>query len=275
MTALAGIRAYIAGPMRGYPRYNFDAFMAAEATLIGEPYRLQVVNPARLDIEAGFDPDRDEFDEAMLPAAMRRDIAALLNVDAVVLLEGWEASKGVATELEVATALGLAIFELTPAGTRPVPAWDVAARQLAERATHREVSVSVSETTAVPITVRRFTTGATRDTDTRKPDYEGFVSPLVIREFGRYMHEHRVQPDGSLRDSDNWQKGIPLDAYMKSLWRHFHDLWMLHRGFDVVDFDGNEVDIEDALCACLFNVQGYLHETLADPFRDELGRAAA
>ena len=273
MTALAGIRAYIAGPMRGYPRYNFDAFMKAEETLIGEPYWLQVINPARLDIEAGFDPDHDDFDETMLPAAMRRDIAALLNVDAVVLLEGWEASRGVATELEVAKALGLAIFELTPAGTRPV--YDVGARRLDLEEAAIERSVSLAGNLDTVDVVRTFTSGATRDTDTRKPDYEGFVSPLVIREFGRYMHEHRVQPDGSLRDSDNWQKGIPLDAYMKSLWRHFHDLWMLHRGFDVVDFDGNEVDIEDALCACLFNVQGYLHETLADPFRDELGRAAA
>lgn len=103
---------------------------------------------------------------------------------------------------------------------------------------------------------RKFETGATRDTDNGKYDYEGFLSPVVVERFGQYMHKHRVQPDGSLRDSDNWQKGIPLDAYMKSMWRHFHDLWKQHRGYPGQD------TLEDSLCALLFNVQGYLFEIL-------------
>lgn len=107
-----------------------------------------------------------------------------------------------------------------------------------------------------PPSVRTFETGATRDTDQGKPDYEGFLSPLVIRRFGEYMHKNRLQKDGSLRDGDNWQKGIPLTAYMKSGWRHFMEWWQSHR-------DSNRaIDQEEALCALLFNVQGYLHETL-------------
>lgn len=104
--------------------------------------------------------------------------------------------------------------------------------------------------------IRQFNTGATRDTDEGKYDYEGFLSPLVIERFGQYMNKHRKQSDGSLRDSDNWQKGIPFDAYMKSAWRHFIDWWKEHRRF------GSREGIEDALCALLFNVQGYLHEYL-------------
>ena len=110
--------------------------------------------------------------------------------------------------------------------------------------------------------VRTFETGATRDQDERKHDLEGFLSPFVLREFGGYMHEHRIQRDGSLRTSDNWQQGIPLDAYMKSAWRHFMDWWSVHRGLKVEDFDGEPVDVRVALCALLFNVQGYLHELL-------------
>jgi len=102
--------------------------------------------------------------------------------------------------------------------------------------------------------IRKFETGATRDTDKNKPDYEGFISPLVIKRFGEYMNKHRIQPDGQLRDSDNWQKGMPLATYMKSLWRHFLDLWMFHRGYK-----GRET-IEDALCGILFNTMGYMHE---------------
>ena len=61
--------------------------------------------------------------------------------------------------------------------------------------------------------VRVFDTGATRDQDTTKPDFEGFLSPFVIERFGEYMSKHRVQVDGSIRDSDNWQKGIPFCGY--------------------------------------------------------------
>lgn len=104
--------------------------------------------------------------------------------------------------------------------------------------------------------MRKFETGATRDVDTDKYDYEGFLSPLVLERFGQYMHKNRYLKDGSMRDSDNWQKGIPFVAYMKSLLRHVFEVWRGHRGVDPA------IDLEEALCACLFNVQGYLHEIL-------------
>lgn len=111
--------------------------------------------------------------------------------------------------------------------------------------------------------LRSFEGGATRNTDTSKEDYEGFLSPVALRAFGRYMHSHRVQKDGSVRDSDNWQKGIPLEVYMKSAWRHFFDLWELHRGGHPINPDtGKPVTLEEALMGLLFNVQGYSHEHL-------------
>lgn len=109
--------------------------------------------------------------------------------------------------------------------------------------------------------VRYFSSGATRDTDQGKFDYEGFLSPLVIERYGQFMHKHRLQSDGKLRDSDNWQKGLPLSSYIKSLWRHFLDLWKIHRGLKAYDNRG-PVELEDAACAILFNTMGYLHEYL-------------
>ena len=103
---------------------------------------------------------------------------------------------------------------------------------------------------------RVFDSGATRDTDEGKLDYEGFISPLVVRRFAEYMHTHRVQRDGSLRASDNWTKGIPRKVYMKSLWRHFHKLWSIHRGTESAD------QLEDTLAACLFNIMGFMYEVL-------------
>lgn len=104
--------------------------------------------------------------------------------------------------------------------------------------------------------MRQFETGATRDVDDTKYDFEGFVSPAVLERFGEYMHKHRFQADGKVRASDNWQKGMPIDSYMKSGWRHFFDWWKEHRGIK------SREGLEDALCALMFNVQGYLHETL-------------
>ncbi len=106
--------------------------------------------------------------------------------------------------------------------------------------------------------VRTFDTGATRDTSTDKLDFGGFLSPTVLKRFAEYMHEHRLQSDGTLRPADNWQKGIPIDAYMHSLLRHVMDVWMHWR--DEGSHAGSPY--QDALCALLFNVQGLLFEDL-------------
>lgn len=104
--------------------------------------------------------------------------------------------------------------------------------------------------------MREFKTGATRNIDTDKLDFEGFLSPLALEEFAQYMHKNRIQADGNVRDSDNWQKGIPLDSYMKSMYRHFFDVWKCHRGLSTHD------DMITNLSALMFNVQGYLHELI-------------
>lgn len=114
----------------------------------------------------------------------------------------------------------------------------------------------------IPPEIRVFESGANRSSEEGKLDFDGFLSPLVLERFGEYMHKHRHLPNGELRDSDNWQRGIPLSAYLKSAWRHFLDWWSLHRlpGCKVHD----NYSMEDTLCALLFNVSGYLHEVLQE-----------
>ena len=102
---------------------------------------------------------------------------------------------------------------------------------------------------------RYFESGATRDAEEGKLDYEAFLSPVVLRRYAEYMHRHRFQSDGVIRDGDNWQKGMPKPAYMKSMWRHFMAVWSGHRA---------GTDIVEDLCALLFNVMGMLHEYLRD-----------
>ena len=115
---------------------------------------------------------------------------------------------------------------------------------------------NISDTQSKPI--RKFDSGATRDTNEGKLDFEGFLSPAVLNEYALYMRENRLQSDGQLRDSDNWQKGIPKEVYMKSGWRHFFDWWWLHRQ------NADKKLIARACCALMFNVMGYLHELLKE-----------
>lgn len=113
--------------------------------------------------------------------------------------------------------------------------------------------------------VRAFGTGATRDLDANKLDFEGFLSPPVLERYAEHMHKARRMPDGSMRDSDNWQLGIPVQVYMKSLFRHFFSVWKLHRGHPVTEVVRGETitkDLETELCAVLFNASGMLHELL-------------
>lgn len=112
-------------------------------------------------------------------------------------------------------------------------------------------------------TMRDFGTGATRNSDNGKLDYEGFLSPVVLQRYAQYMHKHRHQSDGTLRSSDNWQQGIPKKVYMSSLIRHTMDFWRLGRGATVVDPDtGDPATAEDLACAIMFNIMGWLYETL-------------
>jgi hypothetical protein len=107
--------------------------------------------------------------------------------------------------------------------------------------------------------IRKFESGATRDTDEGKLKYEGFLNPGVLRRFAEYMHVNRKMRDGSLRDPDNWQKGIEVPAYEDSLVRHVIELWYKRRCENV--WLGNDTT-QDVLCAIMFNSMGLLYESL-------------
>ena len=114
-------------------------------------------------------------------------------------------------------------------------------------------------------TLRTFETGATRDTSKDKLEPHGFLSPEVLHRFSQYMHRHRHQSDGTLRDSDNWKKGMPQEEYSKSLLRHAMDFWAVVSGEGKPLYDTEESDPEEIACAIMFNVQGWLHEQLKKP----------
>lgn len=109
--------------MRGIPNFNFPAFDAARDKLIADGW--DVISPADIDrLHEGwgeFPPPEIEGD---LNRFIRRDIEVIFNLDpdaddAIIVLPGFERSRGVAVELSVALFCGLDIIRLEDAGS-----WD-------------------------------------------------------------------------------------------------------------------------------------------------------
>ena len=112
-------RVYIAGPMRGYPKFNFPAFDAARDAWAARGW--EVVSPADLDRQLDGVQEDNPTPEQVKPFAhyMRRDIEVLLTVDAIAFLPGWEKSTGANVEMVVGAALNLDLYDAITFGTLP------------------------------------------------------------------------------------------------------------------------------------------------------------
>ncbi|WPH57811.1 hypothetical protein [Mycobacterium phage WXIN] len=115
---------YIAGPMSGIKDFNHPAFhaKAAELRAAGE----DVINPAEFDAEIGPDQPWDAY--------LRRDLVLLAErCDKIVLLPGWENSKGAQLEHYVGLKLGMTLVYPNGVTNRHEPSGEAAL------AAHREV----------------------------------------------------------------------------------------------------------------------------------------
>ena len=89
------IQAYIAGPMRGMPEANFPAFNQVASSL--RRLGWEVFNPC--DDEVPNDPD--------IRKLLIKDTAWICEfANAIVLLPGWESSRGARMEVALAYAIG-------------------------------------------------------------------------------------------------------------------------------------------------------------------------
>lgn len=101
------MKLYLAGPMTGYPRWNFDRFERA-ARLLREAGH-EVISPAEIDLAEGFDPDApvEAFTREHLIAALKRDADLVLSSEGVALLSNWTTSRGATAERALAEAAGI------------------------------------------------------------------------------------------------------------------------------------------------------------------------
>ena len=104
-------KIYVAGPMTGYNNLSWDTLDQKELELRAEGW--EVVNPARLDREAGIDPNRDLDDYDYTECALR-DVEALLSCDAIYLMAGWQHSRGASWERALAKHYNLRRFYEVP-----------------------------------------------------------------------------------------------------------------------------------------------------------------
>ncbi len=95
-------KIYISGPMTGYPEYNYPAFNAAENYLQIFGYD-KIENPAK-------NPKQQCWEDYMKVA-----LAQMLTCDTVVILPGWDKSKGAREEIRIANLLKMPVITLETA----------------------------------------------------------------------------------------------------------------------------------------------------------------
>lgn len=108
---------YLAGPMSGYPQFNFPLFISAAADLRARGY--EIVSPAELDAENGIDKEAmasTDGDASRLSQTwgdmLARDVKIVADqVDGIILLPGWEKSRGARLETFVAVLSGHKFYE--------------------------------------------------------------------------------------------------------------------------------------------------------------------
>lgn len=103
---------YIAGPMSGYPEFNFPAFFAAQAEFEAKGYK--VWNPANKDQEAGVVSDESYAtgdDQQLMKSGwdfketFHWDVTKVIYSDAIYMLNGWQFSPGAIAEHAVAVSI--------------------------------------------------------------------------------------------------------------------------------------------------------------------------
>lgn len=110
------MKAYLAGPMRGLPAFNFPLFHEAARNL--RAFGHEIISPAEMDEEAGYDfSDATGFENLAevygfdIVQRLLHDIEAIAKCEGVICLPGWSRSSGARAEVAYAQAVGKKTFQ--------------------------------------------------------------------------------------------------------------------------------------------------------------------
>jgi len=95
------VRLYIAGPMSGYPEFNYPAFHSAAKRL--NAAGIEPINPARTEGREGC---KEWID------FMRLSLIDIAACDGIATLPGWQDSRGAALEVHIARSLDLPVLSV-------------------------------------------------------------------------------------------------------------------------------------------------------------------
>ena len=189
---------YLAGPMRGIPRFNFPAFDEAAALLRARGFT--VISPAEMDriIDGAQGIDTENHADVHNPPLpfshyMQRDLPEVCRCDAVAVLPGWEQSSGATLEVMVARRLGKPILD-------------------ARTMQHVPDSADGGEV--------RITDAATGGQKGQKLERFDLIPAEPLEELAR------VYGRGAAKyDDDNWRKGYSWRLSFAAMMRHAWKFW--------------------------------------------------
>lgn len=93
-----------------------------------------------------------------------------------------------------------------------------------------------------------FPSGAIRDSQEDKPDFNETISWTAFNRYAKYMTGKK-----SKYGAGNFKRGIPTESYVKSMLRHVDKF--MRNTFE----NGDDEKNEDHLSAIVFNVFGIMH----------------
>ncbi len=232
--------------MRGVPKFNFPAFFAAERALRDQGW--EVENPARMDVELdGLDPDDPQPVTMDIQHYLKRDLPAIEQSDAVVLLEGWSRSSGVTKhELPYALKLGKSIYMWDS----PSQSISLVPNILLESYRPKDEGLRLDSgkpRVELEDTGNRTESacGALSDRAKGKGRYD-LITPLGLKRLAVHYE------NGAIKYEDrNWEKGFPLSWFLDKMERHAER-------YKECRILGKE-PTEDHIAAVAWNALGFMH----------------
>jgi Domain of unknown function (DUF4406) len=100
------MKIYLAGPMRGYPDGNASAFAYWTVRLRETGH--EIFNPVEHELTLGYDASTRPIRDCMLD-----DMSYILReAEAVVVLNGWERSRGALAEMHTAWCCDIPVYRV-------------------------------------------------------------------------------------------------------------------------------------------------------------------
>ena len=244
---------YISGPMTGYPAFNYPAFnkLAKELRVAGH----EVINPAE---NFGGEDGRPRVDY------MRLDIAHVLSATHVMVLPGWESSRGASLEVEIGRELGLPIIDTwwSPVPRESEPNWRPAMEivgTLETRVTEFETAGRSQQAMRGEVRITDPVTGGQKGA---KLAELGAIDPLALHRLAEVAGY-----GGKKYARGNFMKGYRWSLSYDAMQRHLGAFW----GGEETDAESSLAHLAHAMwhCAALisFSERGLGTDDRYDPYK--------